>query len=180
MFKPSVFSAVLIALSSLVTAMPTDKLSLGAIPAGFPNGFYAGHLKDDGSTQWELLVAHPENTTSNIEDPIVKSSLTKRDGFSCNGFSVNANDVAVAQTQFAANCGVSGYTFNARAIAYTYNSGVACGCNYAKSQTCYHDGVTNAFNLLSSEHCGADGAGWWSDTHNKASYGRTNNGGGYC
>ena len=163
-------SAVLAAASSVAGAPTESKPLLSSIPAGSPNVFYSGSLREDGTTEWIFLGKHNHD-------------IEKRDGASCAGFGTPTEDVNTAQSQLA-NLFGNGYYWTSRSIASTYNSGVAYGCNYGNGQTSTSGQYWSDIAAVNSQ-CGftngaAAGVGWYSHDSRKASYGHTANSAGYC
>ncbi|EKG22373.1 Ankyrin [Macrophomina phaseolina MS6] len=182
-------TTTLLALAGIVAAMPApsaEKPALEGIPVGAADGIYLGSLKADGSTQWDFIGPDSSTTPSSgllVDDDSDSPVLAKRDGVTCSGFGVNADDANRAQGKLADMCG-GGYYFNSRSIAQVSGGAVAYACNYGNGQTCHSGDVWSFFAQVNSK-CGftngaSAGAGWYSVNSWKAAYGRTTTGSGFC
>ncbi|GME48628.1 hypothetical protein C8Q74DRAFT_1364003 [Neofusicoccum parvum] len=178
----------LLTVAAFASAVPTpsgtaDQPGLEGIPVGSPDGIYIGSVKEDGRTQWEFLGDY--NSTSTIDSRSTGDghALAKRNGVSCNGFGVNADDANTAQGKLADMCG-NGYYFSSKSIAQVSGGAVAFGCNYGNGQTCHKNDLWDFFGQINSvcgfTHGSSAGAGWYSRNDWKATYGRTSTGSGFC
>ncbi|KAE9375808.1 hypothetical protein N431DRAFT_463874 [Stipitochalara longipes BDJ] len=176
------------AASGFVSALPNPATEAKGTLAGpsddTPHGIYTVDLAEDGSTTWTFIA--PINETLRASPIAARDvdGINKRDSTNCNGFGTPADDVNVAQGNLANQCG-NGYFYNGRSIAAYYNTGVAFGCNYGKNgQTCHSGDLWSDFASINSKcgftHGAQAGAGWYSHSSWKASYGRTASGSGFC